>query len=37
MTYTCECTVCGRVFDVEQGEHHVMWWRWTARGVKRGR
>jgi hypothetical protein len=28
MTYVVECTVCGRVFHVEQGDHHVPWWRW---------
>ena len=36
MTYECACTVCGRVFDVEQGDHHFTWWRWRPRGVKRG-
>lgn len=37
MTYECECTVCGRIFDVEQGDHHFTWWRWRPRGVKRDR
>ncbi|WP_405374506.1 MULTISPECIES: hypothetical protein [unclassified Microbacterium] len=35
MTYECECTVCGRIYAVEQGDYHVMWWRW--RGAKRDR
>ena len=29
-TYECECTVCGSRFDVEEGEHHALWWRWTV-------
>lgn len=29
-TYECECAVCGRRFSVEEGEHHALWWRWTA-------
>ncbi|KNY06968.1 hypothetical protein [Microbacterium sp. GCS4] len=37
MTYECACTVCGQVFDVEQGDHHVTWWRWVPRGLKRRR
>ncbi|AKV85636.1 hypothetical protein AKG07_04285 [Microbacterium sp. CGR1] len=37
MTYVTECAVCGRLFDVEQGDHHFMWWRWVPRGVKRSR
>ena len=37
MTYVCECTVCGQVFDVEQGDHHFLWWEWVPRGVKRRR
>lgn len=37
MTYECACTVCGQVFDVEQGDHHVTWWKWVPRGVKRRR
>jgi hypothetical protein len=28
-TYSCECTVCGRRFAVEEGEYHSLWWRWT--------
>ncbi|CAQ01823.1 hypothetical protein ACR8AL_07790 [Clavibacter sepedonicus] len=31
VTYECGCVVCGRRFDVEEGEHHALWWRWTAR------
>ncbi len=34
MTYACECAVCGRIFDVEQGDYHIMWWRWVPRGEK---
>lgn len=30
-TYECECAVCGRRFDVEEGEHHALWWRWRRR------
>ncbi|SDF41516.1 hypothetical protein SAMN05216553_101525 [Lentzea fradiae] len=26
----CECRDCGRRFQVEQGEHHYTWWKWTA-------
>lgn len=37
MTYVCECTLCGRVFDVEQGDYHFMWWKWVPRGEKRRR
>lgn len=37
MTYECECTACGRVFDIEQGDHHVTWWKWVPRGAKRRR
>jgi hypothetical protein len=37
MTYECECAVCGRVFDVEQGDHHITWWKWVPRGEKRRR
>ncbi|OAN38063.1 hypothetical protein [Microbacterium sp. H83] len=37
MTYVCECAVCGLVFDVEQGDHHFMWWDWKPRGPKRRR
>lgn len=28
--YRCECRVCGRRFDVEEGEHHALWWRWRV-------
>lgn len=31
MSYVCECAVCGRVFDVEQGDYHVTWWKWMPR------
>lgn len=37
MTYLCECTVCGQVFDIEQGDHHFTWWNWVPRGLKRRR
>ncbi|MGJ0388259.1 hypothetical protein [Microbacterium sp. CGR1] len=37
MTYLCECTVCGRQFDIEQGDHHFTWWNWVPRGLKRRR
>ena len=37
MTFECACAVCGQVFDVEQGDYHVMWWKWVPRGVKRTR
>jgi hypothetical protein len=30
VTYECACAVCGRRFRVEEGEHHALWWRWTA-------
>lgn len=26
----CECTACGRRFDVEEGEYHYTWWQWHA-------
>ncbi|PCE13890.1 hypothetical protein AUC47_04350 [Microbacterium sp. SZ1] len=35
MTYQCECVVCGLTFDVEQGDHHFMWWKWVPRGAIR--
>ncbi|MGZ3146317.1 hypothetical protein ACVDFE_30860 [Lentzea chajnantorensis] len=25
----CECLDCGRRFQVEQGEYHYPWWKWT--------
>lgn len=31
MTFATECAVCGRRFDVEQGEHHFLWWKWSPR------
>ncbi len=32
-TYVCECAVCGRVFQVEQGEYHYTWWSWKVAGL----
>jgi hypothetical protein len=26
----CECRGCGKRFQVEQGEYHYTWWKWTA-------
>ncbi|HVK28051.1 MAG TPA: hypothetical protein VM575_06905 [Nocardioides sp.] len=26
----CECTACGKRYQVEQGEYHYTWWKWTA-------
>lgn len=26
----CECVGCGRRFEVEEGEYHYTWWKWTA-------
>jgi len=37
MSYVSQCTVCERIFDVEQGDHHFTWWNWVPRGVKRQR
>lgn len=37
MSYVCECTVCARQFDIEQGDHHFTWWNWVPRGLKRRR
>lgn len=28
----CECTDCGRRYQVEQGEYHYTWWQWTPLG-----
>ncbi|MGY2897190.1 hypothetical protein [Deinococcus sp. UYEF24] len=28
MTYSCQCTVCGTNYTVEQGEYHYTWWQW---------
>ncbi|MCG8922625.1 hypothetical protein [Lentzea sp. CC55] len=25
----CECLGCGKRFQVEQGEYHHPWWKWT--------
>ena len=25
----CECLGCGKRFQVEQGEYHYPWWKWT--------
>lgn len=30
MTYRCACAVCGRHFEVEQGEYHYTWWQWVV-------
>lgn len=27
----CECVDCGQRFEVEEGEYHYTWWKWTAR------
>jgi hypothetical protein len=34
----CECRDCGTRFQVEQGEYHYTWWKWTevARRPRRG-
>ena len=32
MTYWCRCRHCARTYEVEQGEYHTTWWRWTRRG-----
>jgi hypothetical protein len=37
MTFETACVVCGRRFDVEQGDHHFLWWNWVPRGEERGR
>ncbi|MDT0202459.1 hypothetical protein [Nocardioides sp. AE5] len=26
----CECTDCGRRFEVEEGEYHYTWWKWNG-------
>jgi hypothetical protein len=31
MTFVCACTVCGREFDIQQGDYHYMWWKWVPR------
>lgn len=28
----CECTACGRRFEVEEGDYHYPWWKWKSRG-----
>jgi hypothetical protein len=28
--YTCECTLCGTGFRVEEREYHYTWWGWTV-------
>jgi hypothetical protein len=33
----CECTDCGRRYQVEHGESHHPWWQWTALDEKRRR
>ena len=35
MTYEVECTVCGRLFTVDQRDGHVMTWKWKPHGEKR--
>lgn len=27
----CECTDCGKRFEVEEGEYHYTWWKWKTR------
>lgn len=29
-SYRCTCALCGAAFEVEYGEQHASWWRWTA-------
>lgn len=33
----CECTDCGRRWQVEHGEYHYPWWKWTLTGKPRAR
>lgn len=28
--HLCACTGCGQRWDVEEGEYHYPWWKWTA-------
>lgn len=35
MTYEVECTICGRLFNVDQRDGHVQTWKWVPRGEKR--
>jgi hypothetical protein len=34
VTYEAVCSVCGRRFTVEEGEHHALWWRWRPLSPK---
>ncbi|MEV0646394.1 hypothetical protein AB0I28_14135 [Phytomonospora sp. NPDC050363] len=27
----CECADCGKRFEVEEGEYHYTWWKWTVK------
>ncbi|WP_154792481.1 hypothetical protein [Occultella kanbiaonis] len=29
----CECRDCGKRFQVEEGEYHYTWWKWTEAGT----
>lgn len=31
IAYSCGCALCGTHFDVERGEYHYSWWRWSVR------
>ncbi|KRB76436.1 hypothetical protein ASE01_15850 [Nocardioides sp. Root190] len=33
----CECRDCGRKYQVEQGEYHYTWWKWTEVATDRDR
>lgn len=33
----CECRDCGRQFQVEHGEYHYPWWKWTALAQPEGK
>jgi hypothetical protein len=33
----CVCTECGRRYQVEQGEYHYPWWRWSPLDKRRRR
>lgn len=28
--YSCQCTVCGATYSVEEGDHHYTWWQWSV-------
>lgn len=34
-TYSCQCLVCGKLFDVEEGEYHSAWWKWRPTRKRR--